>query len=100
MNRILILLFAVLLVGAPTVRAQSIDSFPRTTAIVPTDLLLVQTNSAGAAGQKFTRSITGSNLLESLMDFPNWTGGSATNAINTLKTKIKLMIIHLLYLTT
>ena len=82
-NRLLFIFLAVC--GALNAGAQSIDAFPRTTSIVSTDLLLVQTNSAGAAGQKFTRSITGSNLLESLMDFSNWSGGSGsvTNAVLT-----------------
>ena len=74
-NRLLFILLAVL--GALNAGAQSIDAFPRTTTIAPTDLLLTQTNSAGAAGQKFTRGISWSNVLENLMDFPNWSGGSS-----------------------
>jgi hypothetical protein len=75
-NRLLFIFLAVF--GALNAGAQALDAFPRTTVIVPTDLLLVQTNSAGAAGQKFTRSMTASNFLESLMDFPNWTGGGSS----------------------
>lgn len=62
-----------LLCLAPTVAfGQAIDAFPKTTTIVETDLMITQTNSAGAAGQKFTRGITWSNVLESLITFPNW----------------------------
>lgn len=82
-KRILILFAAVMLAGALNAGAQAIDSFPRTTTIQPSDLLLTQTNSTGQAGQKFTRSINWSNVLESLMDFPNWTGGSGTSGIFT-----------------
>lgn len=82
-NRLLFILLAVC--GALNAGAQALDSFPRTTTFTNTDLLLVQTNSAGAAGQKFSRSITASNFLESLKSFPNWTGGSGTvtNAVLT-----------------
>jgi hypothetical protein len=76
-------LFLLLVVaGALNAGAQSIDALQRTTTFTNTDLLLVQTNSAGAAGQKFSRSITASNFLENLKSFSNWTGGSgsATNA--------------------
>lgn len=79
-KRILSLFAAVMLAGALNAGAQAIDSFPRTTTIQPTDLLLTQTNSTGQAGQKFTRSITWSNVLESLMDFPNWTGGGGSSS--------------------
>ena len=58
-NRLLFILLAVL--GALNAGAQAIDAIPRTTTFTNTDLLLVQTNSAGAAGQKFSRSITASS---------------------------------------
>ena len=82
-NRLLIILLAVC--GALNAGAQALDAFPRTTTFTNTDLLLVQTNSAGAAGQKFSRSITGSNFLENLKSFGNFpsVGGSVdpTNAV-------------------
>jgi hypothetical protein len=80
------LLFIILAVfGALNAGAQALDALQRTTTFTNTDLLLVQTNSAGAAGQKFSRSITASNFLENLKSFSNWTGGSGsvdpTNAV-------------------
>lgn len=84
MNRIFSLIATVMTLGALHAGAQAIDSFPRTTTIGPTDLLLTQTNSAGAAGQKFTRSITWSNVLEALQDFSNWpTNGSGSGDVTT-----------------
>ena len=81
-NRLLIILLAVC--GALNAGAQSIDAFPRTTTLTNTDLMLVQTNSAGAAGQKFSRSITASNFLESLKSFGNFASGLGT--MTTVKT--------------
>jgi hypothetical protein len=81
-NRLLFILLAVL--GALNAGAQAIDAFPRTTTFTNTDLLLVQTNSAGAAGQKFSRSITASNFLESLKSFGNFASGLGT--MTTVKT--------------
>ena len=80
-NRLLIILLVVC--GALNAGAQSIDAFPRTTTLTNTDLMLVQTNSAGAAGQKFTRSISASNFLESLKSFPNWTNAQPPNTTLT-----------------
>ena len=86
-NRLLFILLAVL--GALNAGAQAIDAIPRTTTFTNTDLLLVQTNSAGAAGQKFSRSITASNFLESLKSFSNWTGGNGSGTVtNAVLTNI------------
>ena len=81
-NRIFFSLLAVF--GALNAGAQTLDTFPRTTTFTNTDLLLVQTNSAGSAGQKFSRSITASNFLENLKSFPNWSAGSATRTNGTV----------------
>ena len=84
MNKRLLFIFLAVL-GALNAGAQALDALQRTTTFTNTDLLLVQTNSAGAAGQKFSRSITASNFLENLKSFSNWTGGSGsvdpTNAV-------------------
>lgn len=55
--------------------AQTADTTPRTLSATNTDVIFVQTNSAGAAGQRFMRTITLSNLLENLKAFSNWPAG-------------------------
>ncbi len=56
---------------------------PEVTNAVGTDLMLVQTNSIGPAGQKFSRSITISNLARVLSDFLTIGTGSGIQIVKS-----------------
>lgn len=60
---------------------QSLDALPRATQAVGTDLIPVQTNSAGLAGQKNLRSMQISNLLQVLRGLSNWQSVMSSNRI-------------------
>lgn len=62
--------------------AQPYDQMQTTTNFVGTDLIAVQTNSAGGAGQKFLRAMEMDDFLSALTRLDGWSsvGGSATNA--------------------
>jgi hypothetical protein len=68
------------------VAGTKVSRITQTTTIQGDSLFLVVTGSQ-SAGTLQSRSIEASNLLSQLTNFPGWpAGGSATNAITTLKT--------------
>lgn len=69
-----------ILIAIQLAQPQAIDAMRRSTSVLSSDLTRSQTNSLGAAGQKFETSITWSNVLESMKLFSNWTGGSASTS--------------------
>lgn len=77
-------ILGLLLLAVRMASGQSYDAMRRSTNIIGSDLLAVQTNSAGSSGQKFLTTITASNFLESLKLFPGWSSGSGT--LTTVKT--------------
>ena len=79
-NLLIVMTVLLLTMWERSVCAQAFDAIARTTTGTNTDLILIQTNSAGSAGQKFTRSMTVSNFLEMLESVSNWTGGSGGSA--------------------
>lgn len=62
----------ILLLACAGAIAQPYDSMRRSTNFVATDLIAVQTNSAGLPGQKFTTSMTMENFLRSLAGLDEW----------------------------
>ena len=85
-------ILGMLLLAARMASGQAIDALRRSTTITGSDLLYAQTNSAGAAGQKYLTAITASNFLESLKLFPGWPSGLGTlsgvktNGVNVSST--------------
>ena len=70
---------------------QAFDAFPRTTTATNTDLILIQTNSAGLPGQKFTRSMELEDLLNQMQAFPNWPSASTLTATNVPDTNSTIL---------
>lgn len=80
----MLIILVLLTIAVRWAHGQSMDAMPRSTNAIGSDLLMVQTNSAGSAGRKFTTSMTLSNFLEVLKGFANWPSGLGT--LTTVRT--------------
>lgn len=88
---VLTLFFAFAAIG------QTPDQMLKTTNFVGTDLLMIQTNSAGAAGQKAVRAIRADHFLSGLAALPEFPsgGGGGGSAADTYFTNWTAAISNL-----
>lgn len=66
-----------LLLWVKLLHAQDYNAMRRSTNAVGTDLVAVQTNAAGAAGQRFLTTMTLDNFLTSLQGLNGWSAGGS-----------------------